>query len=211
MIDYGKLYDEFLYDCYIANQRLTEEDWHYYGKEEHHIEIPNRDEGLLTPLNSQHLTTYQHWVAGVLQSEVLNKVCFAFIPKKVLPPLYEELRIKWQAQHARDLPRVELTSEQWSEVHRKRHSRSTPEHRSEIARKANASRTSEQRSAATTKANANRSPEVVAETVRKMIAARDPENARKGALKRWANTTPEQRAEHARKAAETRRRNKQGG
>ena len=210
MIDYGKLYDEFLYDCYIANQRLTAEDWHYYGKEVHHIEIPRRDEGVLTPLNSQPLTIYQHWIAGVLQSEVLGKCCFGFLPANVLPPAYELLRKKWQVAHRNETIPT-LTPEQWSEINRKRHSRTTPEQRSETARKANASRTPEQRSAAATKANANRSPEVVAETVRKMIAARDPENARRGALNRWANTTPEQRSEHARKTAETRRRNKQGG
>jgi hypothetical protein len=95
------IYADYLYDCYIANQRLTEEEWLYYGKEEHHIEVPNRDGGLLTPLNSQHLTTYQHWVAGVLQSEMLQKVCFAFMPKDVLPTWMEDLRLKWLAHHHR--------------------------------------------------------------------------------------------------------------
>ncbi len=95
MTDYGKLYDEFLYDCHVANQRLTEEDWIYYGSEAHHIEIPDREGGSLTPLNSQRLTLYQHWVAGVLQSEVLGKCCFAFVPKNSLPFWLEELRIKW--------------------------------------------------------------------------------------------------------------------
>jgi hypothetical protein len=89
------IYADYLYDCYIANQRLTEEDWLYYGREEHHIEIPNRDGGLLTPLNSQYLTKHQHWVAGVLQSEMLQKCCFAYVPKNVLHGLFEQLRIKW--------------------------------------------------------------------------------------------------------------------
>jgi hypothetical protein len=91
-----EVYDDYLYDCYIANQRLTGEDWLLYGKEEHHIEVPNRDGGTLTPLNSQYLTTYQHWIAGVLQSEVLQKCCFAYIPKSKLPALLDELRIKWR-------------------------------------------------------------------------------------------------------------------
>ena len=101
MIDYGKLYDEFLYDCYIANQRLTAEDWFYYGKEIHHIEIPARDQGVLTLLNSQPLTLYQHWIAGVLQSEVLGKCCFAMIPKGALPPHLDELCTKWRQTHTR--------------------------------------------------------------------------------------------------------------
>jgi len=88
------IYADFLYDCYIANQRLTEEDWLCYGREEHHIEVPRRDGGKLGPLNSQHLTTYQHWVAGVLQSEVLQKCCRAFVPRGVLPWWMEKLRKK---------------------------------------------------------------------------------------------------------------------
>lgn len=90
------IYADFLFDCYIANQRLTDEDWLYYGREEHHIELPEREGGELTPLNSQHLTVYQHWIAGVLQSEVIGKKCFAFVPKGVLPPMFEMLRLKWQ-------------------------------------------------------------------------------------------------------------------
>jgi hypothetical protein len=187
MIDYGKLYDEFLYDCYIANQRLTDEDWIYYGKEKHHIEIPARDEGVLTPLNSQPLTTYQHWIAGVLQSEVLGKCCFAFVPKGALPAELETLRIKWEIL------------------------KFTPEQRRERMLKGLTNRTPEEKSAAAIKSNLNRTPEVVAETARRMVAARTPEGHRRGALNRWANTTPEQRREHARKSAETRRRNKQGG
>ena len=90
------IYADFLFDCYIANQHLTDEDWLYYGREEHHIELPDREGGELTPLNSQRLTVYQHWIAGVLQSEVIGKKCFAFVPKGVLPPVFETLRLKWQ-------------------------------------------------------------------------------------------------------------------
>lgn len=96
MTNAEKVYDDFLYDCYIANRRLTPEEWAYYGKEEHHIEIPNRDGGLLTPCNSQYLTTYQHWIAGILQSEVLQKCCFAYVPRNVLQGTVEQLRSKWQ-------------------------------------------------------------------------------------------------------------------
>jgi len=95
------IYADLLFDCYIANQHLTDEDWHYYGREEHHIEIPNRDGGVLTPLNSQPLTTYQHWMAGVLQSEMLGKCCFAVVPKDVLPPMFEMLRWKWASHHGK--------------------------------------------------------------------------------------------------------------
>jgi hypothetical protein len=93
-----KIYDDFLYDCYIANQRLTLEDWLYYGREEHHVEIPNRDGGVLTPCNSQYLTTYQHWIAGVLQSEVLQKRCFMCIPGGSIPQSLEDLWFKWMTQ-----------------------------------------------------------------------------------------------------------------
>jgi hypothetical protein len=97
------IYADFLYDCHIANQRLTDEDWEWYGREEHHIELPERDGGVLTPLNSQPLTTYQHWIAGILQSEVLGKCCFACVPKGVLPKMFETLRIKWARTHNRDV------------------------------------------------------------------------------------------------------------
>ena len=97
-----EVYDDYLYLCYLLNQDLTPEEWEYHGREEHHIEIPDRDRGLLTPLNSQHLTTYQHWVAGVLQSEVLGKKCYAFIPKGHLPGKLEVLRIKWDADHVKN-------------------------------------------------------------------------------------------------------------
>jgi hypothetical protein len=49
------------------------------------------------------LTTYQHWIAGVLQSEVLGKCCFACVPKGVLPPMFEMLRLKWARTHNRDI------------------------------------------------------------------------------------------------------------
>ncbi len=90
-----EVYDDYLYDCHIANKRLTPEEWQFYGREEHHIEIPNRDGGVLTPLNSQHLTTHQHWVAGVLQSEVLQKCCFAYVPRGALSGPINDLRLKW--------------------------------------------------------------------------------------------------------------------
>jgi hypothetical protein len=99
MTDWSKLYDDFLFDCYVANKHLTEEDWLYYGKELHHVEIPDRDGGLLTPCNSQPLTNYQHWIAGVLQSEVLGKCCFAMVPKNSLPVWLEEIRAKWTRQN----------------------------------------------------------------------------------------------------------------
>lgn len=94
-------YDDYLYDCYVANQRLTEEDWHYYGREVHHVEVPECEGGLLTPVNSQPLTKYQHWAAGVLQSEVVGRKCFAMVPAGVLPPALELLRLKWQTHHNR--------------------------------------------------------------------------------------------------------------
>jgi hypothetical protein len=97
------IYADFLFDCHIANLRLSGEDWEWYGREEHHIELPERDGGILTPLNSQPLTTYQHWIAGVLQSEVLGKCCFACVPKGVLPPMFEMLRLKWARTHNRDI------------------------------------------------------------------------------------------------------------
>lgn len=154
MIDYSKLYDEYLYDCYVANQRLTEEDWRYYGKENHHIEIPNRDAGVLTPLNSQYLTTYQHWIAGVLQSEVLGKCCFAFIPAGILPSYLEALRVKWHATVAAEAGRIggktgdlsnrnrnvslnrwaKLTLEERSEQAKKAWENFTPEERSTLAK-----------------------------------------------------------------------------
>jgi hypothetical protein len=96
------IYTDFLYDCYIVNQRLTNEDWEWYGREKHHIELPERDGGVLTPLNSQTLTTYQHWMAGALQSEILGKCCFACVPKGKLPPLFEMLRDKWQRENAKE-------------------------------------------------------------------------------------------------------------
>jgi hypothetical protein len=89
------IYYDYLHDCYQANKRLSPDDWMWYGRELHHIEIPECEGGKLGPLNEQHLTTYQHWVAGVLQSEVTGRLCFAYIPKGVLPGWIEVLRIKW--------------------------------------------------------------------------------------------------------------------
>jgi len=43
-----------------------------------------------------------HWMAGVLQSEILSKCCFACVPKGVLPPLFEILREKWQREYAKE-------------------------------------------------------------------------------------------------------------
>ena len=97
------IYADYLFDCHIANQHLTGEDWEWFGREEHHIELPERDGGILTPLNSQPLTTYQHWIAGVLQSEVLGKCCFACVPKGVLPSMFEVLRGKWQSAHSSEM------------------------------------------------------------------------------------------------------------
>jgi hypothetical protein len=93
-----EVYDFYLYDCYIANQRLTPEDWQYYGREEHHIEEPKCKGGKLNSLNSQFLTTYQHWIAGILQSEVRGHLSFAYVPAERLPPFFEMLRKKWVNQ-----------------------------------------------------------------------------------------------------------------
>jgi hypothetical protein len=94
-----KIYDDYLHYCYVINKSLTEVDWEYYGREVHHIEVPDCEGGLLTPTNSQPLTTYQHWVAGILQSEVVGRKCFAMVPRGVLPPYLETLRKKWQNWH----------------------------------------------------------------------------------------------------------------
>jgi hypothetical protein len=92
-----RLYDNFLMDCHQANKRLTPEDWEWFGCELHHVDIPACEGGELTPLNSQPLTLVQHWKAGVLQSEVWGRKCFAFVPAGVLPQFFEELRKKWDA------------------------------------------------------------------------------------------------------------------
>ena len=112
------IYSDFLYDCHIANLRLSEEDWDWYGREVHHVEVPDCEGGLLTPLNSQPLTTYQHWIAGVLQSEVTGRKCFAMVPRGVLPPLFEMLRVKWQAHHNRTANFTRRTSEEYAEMGR---------------------------------------------------------------------------------------------
>ena len=96
-----EIYCDYLYDCHLANRFLTDEDWEFYGKEDHHVEIPDCEGGLLTPLNSQTLTTYQHWIAGILQSEIVGRKCFAMVPRGVLPLFLETLRVKWQTHHNR--------------------------------------------------------------------------------------------------------------
>jgi len=194
MIDYSKLYEDYLYDCYIANQRLTAEDWHYYGREEHHIEVPRRDKGLLTPLNSQNLTRYQHWIAGVLQSEVLGRKCFAFVPAGTLPPHLELLRSKWAALHA-DVLNASLTPEERSARARTVWENRTPDERSVSARKAQATRTPEERSA----------------IARARQETRTPEERSASISKGWASLTPEERTARALRGHDTRRRNQQGG
>lgn len=77
--------------------------------------------------------------------------------------------------------------------------RMTPEQRSERSRKANASRTPEQRSEVANKANNAQTPEERHERQRRAMQTY------------LANSTHEERSERAKKAAETRRRNKQGG
>jgi hypothetical protein len=94
-----RVYDDFLYDCYIANKQLTPEDWVEYGRERHHMEIPARDNGVLTPLNAQDLTSHQHWVAGILQSEVRQKKCFFHVPEGKLGKTLENLMKKWVRHH----------------------------------------------------------------------------------------------------------------
>lgn len=231
MIDYGKLYDEFLYDCYIANQRLTEEDWRYYGKEEHHIEIPKRDGGLLTPTNSQYLTTYQHWVAGVLQSEVLGKCCFAFIPKSILQNPLEQLRLKWEIlkltpeqrreQMLKGLANRDI--EKWAEQLRLAREARTFVGMSEGSKKKWANKTPEERSRIMREMHQNRTPEERSATVKKAWEKRDrtlkstPEQRSDAIRKGWEtrrnnpDNTPERRSEIIRKGWETRRRKQQDG
>ncbi len=117
--EFGKVYDDYLYDCYLANRSLTPEDWELYGKEVHHVEVPDCEGGLLTPLNSQALTSYQHWVAGVLQSEVVGRKCFAMVPSGVLPGALELLRLKWQAHHNRTANFKKRSREEYAELGRK--------------------------------------------------------------------------------------------
>jgi len=221
MTDYGKLYDEYLYDCYIANQHLTDEDWQYYGRENHHIEIPNRDGGLLTPLNSQPLTTYQHWVAGVLQSEVLGKCCFAFTPAGVLPEHLDNLRSKWRTRNsikvrasviARTTPeerresslkaKATMGPERRREAGRKAQASRTPEERSEITRKGHAAQTPEQRRERMMKVHGWGTPEERSESRRQAQARRTVEERRASALKAAAKRTAEERSNTARKREE---------
>lgn len=104
------IYYDYLHDCYQANKRLTDDDWMWYGRELHHIEVPDCEGGAHHPLNSQYLTTYQHWVAGVLQSEMLGRVCFAFVPKGVLPDWIESLRVKWCSVKNRHTAKTRITA-----------------------------------------------------------------------------------------------------
>jgi len=206
MID--QLYDDYLYDCHVANQRLTEADWMEYGREVHHIEIPARDNGELGPLNSQPLTTYQHWVAGVLQSEVLGKQCFAYVPKNVLPPALEALRVKWTIARAVNLNAIAnstLTAEQRSERTRKGAMSRSPEQRSEWARMARELVSPEQRSEAMRKRAATLGPERLSEIARSAQAKISQEQRSERARKGNASRTPEQRSEAIRKGHETRR------
>jgi len=220
MTDYGKLYDEYLYDCYIANQHLTNEDWQYYGRENHHIEIPNCDGGLLTPLNSQPLTTYQHWVAGVLQSEVLGRLCFAFTPAGVLPDWIDKLRNKWRVHASTEFRAnavANTTHEQRSAAACKWNAAKTPEERSESARKREAAMTPEQRferqQRGWEKRRQTETPEQRSEQTRKAWETRrhteTTEERSEKARRRQARRTPEERSATARKSWETRRRNAQ--
>lgn len=50
-MDYDKIYDDFLYDCYCANKRLSDGEW--YGEEDHHPSI--KDAAEANSLNRGHL------------------------------------------------------------------------------------------------------------------------------------------------------------
>ena len=199
MINAEKVYDDFLYDCYIANLQLTEEDWLYYGREEHHIEIPNRDEGVLTPYNSQYLTTYQHWAAGILQSEVLQKCCFSMVPKKSIPPHLEDLRKKWVLDSAREGNEAWLRSTTAEERSRAAKGDTTHEERSQRTKEGWANMDEEARQDRIRRSNVLRSEEVKAEATRKRLEKMTPEVLKEAHRKRMENTTPEQRSEAARK------------
>ena len=207
-----KVYEDYLYDCYIANQRLTPEDWVFYGREEHHIEIPDRDGGVLTPCNSQYLTKYQHWVAGVLQSEVLQRGCFAMLPKNSLPPKLEELRAKWVISLAKEGNKAWLdnttpeerseaakgdsTSEERSQRTREGWGKLTEEQRQDRIRRSNVLRSEEVKAGATRKRLETMTPERRSIAAKKAAASRTPEQRSEAARKRWANKTPEERRAH---------------
>jgi len=199
MINAEKVYDDYLYDCYIANRQLTDEDWLYYGREEHHVEIPTRDGGLLTPCNSQYLTKYQHWIAGILQSEVLQKCCFSMVPKKSIPPHLEELRKKWVLDLAREGNEAWLRSTTAEERSRAAKGDTTQEERSQRSKRGWANMTEEVRQDRIRRSNVLRSKEVKAEATRKRLEKMTPEKLKEAHRKRMENTTPEQRSEAARK------------
>jgi hypothetical protein len=195
--DLSKVYDDYLFDCHVANKKLTEEDWEYFGREEHHTEIPSRDGGLLTPLNSQPLTTYQHWVAGVLLSEVLQKGCFAMIPKGALPPSLDILRAKWVkclAKEGNSAWLEKTTPEKRSEDAK---GDSTPEERSQRTKKGWENMTPEKRKERMQKSNCNRTPEAKKEASRKRLEKMTPEKTKEASKKRVESTTPEQRSQWA--------------
>ena len=234
MISKQEIYDDYLYDCHVANRRLTNEDWIYYEKEEHHIEVPSRDGGVLTPLNSQHLTKYQHWIAGVLQSEVLGKCCFAYVPAGVLPSSLENIRIKYCAEGARRAFEVHLantsheervrsgkrlseayllntTTEQRSGHGRKgaevKMQNTTPEQRSESGRNGQAKLTKKQLSDRAIRGAEALTPEQRSDRVRRGNASLTPEQRSDRARRGNASLTPEQRSERVRRSWEARRAN----
>ena len=199
MINIEKVYEDYLYDCHIANQRLTPEGWAFYGKEEHHIEIPNRDGGVLTPCNSQYLTTYQHWVAGVLQSEVLQKGCFSMVPKKSIPPHLEDLRKKWVLDLAREGNEAWLRNTTAEERGRAAKGDTTHEERSQRTKEGWANMDEEVRQDRIRRSNVLRSEEVKAEATRKRLETMTPEKRSAAAKKAAAAQTPEQRSEAAKR------------
>ncbi len=192
-----EVYDDYLYDCYIANRHLTAEDWLYYGREEHHVEIPDRDGGLLTPCNSQYLTKYQHWVAGILQSEVLQKCCFSMVPKKSIPPHLEDLRKKWVLDSAREGNEAWLRSTTAEERSRAAKGDTTHEERSQRTKEGWANMDEEARQDRIRRSNVLRSEEVKAEAIRKRLETMTPEKRSAAAKKAAASQTPEQRSEAA--------------
>jgi hypothetical protein len=197
MINAEKVYDDYLYDCHIANKRLTPEEWQYYGREEHHIEIPDRDGGLLTPCNSQYLTRYQHWIAGILQSEVLQKCCFSMVPKRAIPPNLEKLRKKWVLHAAREGNEAWLSSTTPEERSVAAKGDTTHEERSKRSKDGWAKLSEEQRQDRIRRSNVLRSTEAKAEAIRKRLETMTPEKRSAAAKKAAASQTPEQRSQAA--------------
>jgi hypothetical protein len=91
------------------------------------------------------------------------------------------------------------TSEQRSEIAKKRQASMTPEQRSEIARKGRASLTPEQRREIRRKGLASTTPEQRSESMRKKAANKTSEQRSESAKKGQAKLTPQQRSERARK------------